>query len=328
MVINGIEKALSRKNSDRKIIDYLHRELLSGISDSVYSFEDLIYCYRQEMDTFFEALHRLEERTRIENTWQRKENSKPDELLQESRLCECYHCQITRGELDQLLRESGWTHEDDEEVQKLNFTKQIEKLNEHPINRRAREILEELAPTYYEVNQELRPKITEDRKNIDIEYGISPWWGLDVIILLECAETSRLIDLENELRTLWTPERESGWEELYDTLPMMSESEMSYHLRWLAEPLWEPDQQPKGVLDRLCGKHRPVCQELKQTREDFRKVYGEEAVQVSQGSLLEDIGIFLTEPDPEEAVNTLKRLLRTAATGMFQRYSPIFYPYM
>ena len=86
-----------------------------------------------------------------------------------------------------MLRESGWTHEDDAEVQKLDFTKQIEKLNEHPINQRAREILEELAPTYYEVNQELRPKITEDRKNIDIEYGISPWWGLDVIILLEWA---------------------------------------------------------------------------------------------------------------------------------------------
>ncbi|MDE0326409.1 MAG: HNH endonuclease [Candidatus Poribacteria bacterium] len=329
-------KALSRKVSDREIIDYLHRELLSSISESngVYSFEDLIYCYRQEMDTFFEALHRLEERTRIENTWQPKEERELDERLPESRLCGCNHCQITRDELDELLRESGWTHEDDEEVQKLNFTKQIEKLNEHPINQRAREILEELAPTYYEVNQELRPKITEDRKNIDIEYGISPWWGLDVIILLERAEISRLIDLENELRTLWTPEMESGWEELYDTLlmmdtlPVMSESEMSYHLIWLAEPLWEPDQQPKGVLDRLCGKHRPVCQELKQTTEDFRKLYGDEAVQVSQGSLSADIVTFLTEPNSEEAVNTLKRLLRTAATGMFQRYSPIFYPYM
>ena len=109
---------------------------------------------------------------------------------------------------------------------------------------------------------------------------------------------------------------------------MMSESEMSYHLRWLAEPLWEPDQQPKGVLDRLCGKHRPVCQELEQTWEDFRKAYGEDAAQVSQGSLSEDIVTFLTEPDPEEAVNTLKRLLRTAATGMWHRYDPVFYPYM
>ena len=323
-------KALSRKISDREIIDYLHRELLSSISKSngVYSFEDLIYCYRQEIDKFFEALHRLEERTRIENTWQPKEDSELDELLQENRLCECDHCQITRDELDELLRESGWTHEDDEEVQKLGFTKQIEKLNEHPINQRAREILEELAPTYYEVNQELRSKITEDRKNIDIEYGISPWWGLDVIILLECAVTYRPIHLENKLRTLWTPKTEAGWEKLYDTLPMMSESEMSYHLRWLIEPLWEPDQHPKDVLDRLCGKHRPVCQELEQTREDFRKSYGDEAVQVSQGSLLEDIVTFLTEPDPEEAVNTLKRLLRTAATGMWQRYDPVFYPYM
>ena len=173
-------KALSRKISDREIIDYLRREF------SVWKLNEAIYDYRQEIDRFLEALHRLEERTRIENTWQPKEDSELDELLRESRLCECDHCQITRDELDELLRESGWTHEDDEEVQKLNFTKQIEKLNEHPINQRAREILEELAPTYYEVNQELRPKITEDRKNIDIEYGISPWWGLDVIILLEC----------------------------------------------------------------------------------------------------------------------------------------------
>ena len=315
-------KTLSRKILDRKIIDYLRREF------SVWKLNEAIYDYRQEIDRFLEALHRLEERTRIENTWQPKEDSELDELLRESRVCECNVCQITRDELDELLRESGWTQEDDEEVQKLDFTKQIEKLNEHPINQRAREILEELAPTYYEVNQELRPKITEDRKNIDIEYGISPWWGLDVIILLECAETSRPTDLENELRILWTPETEAGWEKLYDTLPMMSESEMSYHLRWLTEPLWEPDQHPKDVLDRLCGKHRPVCQELEQTKEDFRKSYGDEAVQVSQGSLLEDIVTFLTEPDPEEAVNTLKRLLRTAATGMWQRYDPVFYPYM
>ena len=316
-------KVLSRKTSDSEIIDYLRHELSFETHP-----EDIIYDYKQKINRFLEALYRLEERTQIENTWQSKEDSELDELLRESRLCECDHCQITRDELDEVLRESGWTHEDDEEVQKLNFTKQIEKLNKHPINQRAKEILEELAPTYYEVNQELRPKLTEDRKNIDIEYGISPWWGLDVIILLECAETYRLIDLENKLCILWTPETESGWEELYDTLPMMSESEMSYHLRWLAEPFWEPDQQPKGVLDRLCGKHRPVCQELEQTREDFRKVYGEEAVQVSQGSLLEDIVTFLTEPDPEEAVNTLKRLLRTAATGMWQRYDPVFYPYM
>ena len=310
-------KALSRRNSDRKIIDYLHRELLSGISDGVYSFEDLIYFYRQEIDKFFEALYRLEERTRIENTWQPKEDSELDELLRESRLCECDDCQITRDALDELLRESGWTHEDDEEVQKLNFTKQIEKLNEHPINQRAREILEGLAPTYYEVNQALRDKIIESERETAADYGISPWWGLDVIILLELAETYRPIDLENELRTLWTPKTEAGWEKLYDTLPMMSELKTSYHLRWLAEPLWEPDQQPKDVLDRLCGKHLPTCQELEQTREDFRKLYGDEAVQLPQGSLSADIAAFLTEPDPKTAINKLKALLRMAATGIY-----------
>ena len=322
------KKALSRKISDREIIDYLERELLSGESTDTHSFENVMYDYRQEIDKFFEALYRLEERTRIENTWQPKDDRELGEPLRESKLCECDHCQITRDELDELLQESRWTHEDDEKVQKLNFTKQIEKLNEHPINQRAREILEELAPTYYEVNQALRDKIIESMRTTDADYGISPWWGLDVIILLEWTETYRPIDLENKLRILWTPETEAGAEKLYDTLPMMSESEMSYHLRWLTEPLWEPDQQPKEVLDRLCGKHRPVCQELEQTRENFRKLYGDEAVQVSQGSLSEDIVTFLTEPDSEEAVNTLKRLLRTAATGMWQRYSPIFYPYM
>ena len=318
-------KVLNRKISDGEIIDYLKRELSFQTHP-----EDIIYDYNQKIDGFLEALHQLEERTRIENTWQPKEDSELDELLRESRLCECNVCQIIRDELNELLRESGWTHEDDEEVQKLNFTKQIEKLNEHPINQHAKEILEELAPTYYELNQELRPKITEDKKNIDIEYGISPWWGLDVIILLEWvewAETHSPIHLENKVGILQIPKTELGWEEMYEeTLPTMFE--ISYHLRWLAEPLWEPDQQPKDVLDRLCGKHRPVCQELEQTRENFRKLYGDEAVQVSQGSLSEDIVTFLTEPDPEEAVNTLKRLLRTAATGMWQRYSPIFYPYM
>ena len=316
-------KVLNRKISDTEIIDYLRRELSFETHP-----EDIIHDYNHKIDCFLEALHRLEERTRIENTWQPKEDSKPDELLQESRLCECDHCQITRDELNELLRESGWTHEEDEEVQKLNFTKQIEKLNEHPINQRARDIFEELAPTYYEVNQALRDKIIESEREMNADYGISPWWGLDVIILLEWSETPSPIHLENELRTLWTPKTEAGWEKLYDTLPMMSESEISYHLRWLAEPLWEPNQQPKDVLDRLCGKHRPVCQELEQTKEDFRKVYGDEAVQVSQGSLSADIVAFLTEPDPAEAVNTLKRLLRTAVTGMWQRYSPIFYPYM
>lgn len=318
-------KVLNRKISDSEIIDYLRRELSFETHP-----EDITYDYNQKIDGFLEALHRLEERTRLENTWQRKEDSEFDELLREGRLCECNVCQIMRDELDELLRESGWTHEDDEEVQKLNFTKQIEKLNEHPINQRAREILEELAPTYYEMNQELRTKITEDKKNIDIEYGISPWWGLDVIILLEWvewAETHRPIHLENKGGILQIPKTELGWEKLYEeTLPTMFE--MSHHLRWLAEPLWELNQQPKDVLDRLCGKHRPVCQELKQTREKFRTLHGEDAVQVSQGSLSEDIVAFLTEPDPEEAVNTLKRLLRMAATGMWHRYSPIFYPYM
>ena len=316
-------KVLNKKISDGEIIEYLRRELSFETHP-----EDVIYDYNQKIDRFLEALYQLEERTSIENTRQPKEEDELDELLRESRLCECDHCQITRGELDELLRESGWTHKNDEEVQKLNFTKQIEKLNEHPINQRAREILEELAPTYYEVNQALRDKIIESMREAAADYGISPWWGLDVIILLEWAETYQPIHLENELRILWTPKTEAGWEKLYDTLPMMSESEMFYHLRWLAEPLWKPDQQPKDVLDRLCGKHRPVCQELEQTREDFCKVYGDEAVQVSQGSLSADIVAFLTEPDLEEAVNTLKRLLRTAATGMWQRYSPIFYPYM
>ena len=305
-------KVLNRKISDSEIIDYLRRELSFETHP-----EDIIYDYNQKIDGFLEALHRLEERTRIENTWQPKEDSELDELLRESRVCECNVCQITRDELDELLRESGWTQEDDEEVQKLDFTKQIEKLNEHPINQRARDILEELAPTYYEVNQELRSKITEDRKNIDIEYGISPWWGLDVIILLECADTSRPTDLENELRILWTPETEAGWEKLYDTLPMMSESEMSYHLRWLAEPPWEPDQQPKDVLDRLCGKHLPVCQELEQRRENFCTLYGDNAVQLSQGGLSTDIAAFLTEPDPKTATNKLKELLGMAATGIY-----------
>ena len=302
-------KVLSRKISDRKIIDYLRREF------SVWKLNDAIHDYRQEIDRFWEALHRLEERTRIENTWQPKEDSGLDELLRESTLCECNVCQITRDELDELLRESRWTHEDDEEVQKLNFTKQIEKLNEHPINQRAREILEELAPTYYEVNQGLRDKVIESERETNADYGISPWWGLDVIILLEWAETYRPIHLENELRTLWTPKTEAGWEKLYGTLPMMSE--MSHHLRWLAEPLWKPDQQPKNVLDRLCGKHLPTCQELEQTREDFRKLYGDEAVQLSQGSLSADIVAFLTEPDPKTAINKLKELSRMAATGIY-----------
>ncbi len=328
------KKALSRKISDRKIIDYLERELLSGESTDTHSFENVMYDYRQEIDKFFEALYRLEERTRIENTWQPKDDRELDEPLRESKLCECNHCQITRDELDELLRESGWTHENDEEVQKLNFTKQIEKLNEHPINQRAREILEELAPTYYEVNQALRDKIIESMRVPAADYGISPWWGLDVIILLEWTETHRPIHLENKLRILWTPETDAGseklydWEKLYDTLPMMSESEMSYHLRWLAEPLLEPDQQPKEVLDRLCGKHLPVCQELERTWENFRKVYGEDATQVSQGGLSEDIVAFLTESDPQEAVNQLKELLRMAATGRWHRYDPVFYPYM
>lgn len=308
-------KALSRRNSDRKIIDYLHRELLSGISDGVYSFEDLIYCYRQEIDTFFEALHRLEERTRIENTWQPKEDSEPDELLRESRLCECDDCQITRDKLEELLRESGWTHEDDEEVQKLGFTKQIEKLNEHPINQRAREILEELAPTYYEVNQALRDKFIENER--ETAYGISPWWGLDVIILLEWAETPGPIHLENELRTLRTPKTEAGWEKLYDTLPMMSELDRSYYLGWLVEPLLEPDQQPKDVLDKLCGRHLPTCRELEQTREDFHKLYGDNAIRLSQGGLSADIAAFLTESDLKTATNKFKELLRMAATGIY-----------
>lgn len=310
-------KALSRKISDRKIIDYLQRELLSGESTETHSFENVIYSYRQEIDKFFEALYRLEERTRIENTWQPKDDRELDEPLRESKLCECDHCQITRDELDELLRENGWTHEDGEEVQKLNFAKQIEKLNEHPINQRAREILEELAPTYYEVNQGLRDKIIESERKTNADYGISPWWGLDVIILLEWVETYRPIHLEKELRTLWTPKTEAGWEKLYDTLPMMSESEMSYHLRWLTEPLWEPDQQPKDVLDRLCGKHLPTCQELEQTREGFRTSYGDNAVQLSQESLSADIVIFLTEPDPKTAINKLKELLRMAATGIY-----------
>ena len=295
----------------------MHRELLSSISKSngVYSFEDLIYYYRQEIDTFLEALHRLEERTRIENTWQRKKDSELDKLLRESRLCECDNCQITRDELDELLRESGWTHEDDEEVQKLNFTKQIEKLNEHPINQRAREILEELAPTYYEVNQGLRHKIIESEREMNANYGISPWWGLDVILLLEWAETYRPIHWENKLRTLWTPKTEAGWEKLYDTLPMMSD--MSYHLQWLAEPIWEPDQQPKDVLDKLCGEHLPTCRELEQTRENFRKLYGDNAVQLSQGDLSVGIAVFLTEPDPKTATNKLKELLITAATEIY-----------
>ena len=312
-------KALSRRNSDRNIIDYLHRELLTSIrdSDGVYSFESLIGFYRQEIDTFFEALYRLEERTRIENTWQPKEDSELDELPRESGLCECDDCQITRDELDELLRESGWTHEDNEKVQKLNFTKQVEKLNEHPINQRAREILKELAPTYYEVNQALRDKIIESERKTAADYGISPWWGLDVIILLEWPETPDPIHLENELRTLWTPKTEAGWEKLYDTLPMMSESEMSYHLRWLAEPFWEPDQQPKDVFDKLCGRHLPTCRELEQTRESFRTLYGDNAVQLSQGGPSADIASFLTEPDPKTATNKLKELLRMVATGMW-----------
>lgn len=288
-------KALSRRNSDRNIINYLHRELLTSIrdSDGVYSFESLIGFYRQEMDTFFEAIYRLEERTRIENTWHPKEDS----------------------ELDELLRESGWTHEDDRELQKLNFAKQIEKLNEHPINQRARKILEELAPTYYEVNQALRDKIIESERKTAADYGISPWWGLDVIILLEWAETPGPIHLENKLRTLWTPKTEAGWEKLYDTLPMMSD--MPYHLRWLTEPLWEPDKQPKEVLDRLCGKHLPTPQEMEQHREYVYTLYGEDALALSQEGLFRDIWLFLPEePDSKKAVDILKELLRTAATGM------------
>ena len=302
-------KVLNRKISDTEIIDYLGRELSFETHP-----EDIIHDYNHKIDCFLEALHRLEERTRIENTWKRKEDSELDQPLQESRLCECDDCQITRDELNELLRESGWTHEEDEEVQRLDFTKQIEKLNEHPINQRAREILEELAPTYYEVNQALRDKIIESMRETAANYGISPWWGLDVIILLEWAEIPRPIHLERELRTLWL---EAGWEKLYSTLPMMSESQMSYHLRWLAEPLWEPDQQPKDVLDKLCGKHLPTCRELERTRENFRKLYGDNAVQLSQGGPSADIAAFLTEPDPKTATNKLKELLRVTATGIY-----------
>ena len=304
-------KVSSRKISDREIIDYLSREF------SVWELKHAIYDYREEIDRFLEALHRLEERTRIENTQQPKEESELDERPRESRLCECDHCQITRDALNELLQENGWTHEDDEEVQRLDFTKQIEKLNEHPINQRAKDILEELAPTYYEVNQALRDKIIESEREMNADYGISPWWGLDVIILLEWAETPRPIHLENELSTLWTPKMEAGWEKLYATLPMMSESEMSYHLRWLAEPLWEPDQQPKDVLDKLCGKHLPTCRELERARENFRTLYGDNAVQLSQGGPPADIAAFLTEPDPKTATNKLKELLRVTAIGIY-----------
>ena len=110
-------KVLNRKISDSKIIDYLRRELSFETHP-----EDIIYDDNQKIDSFLEALHRLEERTRIEKTWQRKEDS----------------------ELDELLRESGWTYEDDRELQKLESTKQIKKLNEHPINQRALEILDEV----------------------------------------------------------------------------------------------------------------------------------------------------------------------------------------
>ena len=92
---------------------------------------------------------------------------------------------------------------------------------------------------------------------------------------------------------------------------------MSYHLRWLAEPLLEPDQQPKDVLDKLCGRHLPTCRELEQTREGFRKLYGDNTVQLSQGSPSADIASFLTEPDPKTATNKLKELLRMAATGIY-----------
>ena len=172
-----------------------------------------------------------------------------------------------------------------------------------------------MAPTYYEVNQALRDKIIESMRETAADYGISPWWGLDVIILLEWAGTYRPIYLENELHTLWTPKTEAGWEKLYSTLPMMWE--MSYHLRWLAEPLWEPDQQPKDVLDKLCGKHLPTCRELEQTSEGFHKLYGDNAVQLSQGDLSAGIAVFLTEPDPKTATNKLKELLRTAATEIY-----------
>ena len=65
-------KVLIRKISDREIIDYLSREF------SVWKLNEAIYDYRQEIDRFLEALHRLEERTQIENTWQPKENSELD----------------------------------------------------------------------------------------------------------------------------------------------------------------------------------------------------------------------------------------------------------
>ena len=185
--------------------------------------------------------------------------------------------------------------------------------------------MEELAPTYYEVNQALRDKIIESEREMNANYGISPWWGLGVIILLEWAETPSAIHLENELRTLWTPKTEAGWEKLYATLPMMSA--MSYHLQWLAVTLWEPDKQPKEVLDRLYGKHLPTPQEMEKHREYVHTLYGEDALALSQEDLFHDIWLFLTEePDSKNGGDILKELLRTAAPGMMwfdNTYFPI-----
>ncbi|MYK95265.1 sel1 repeat family protein, partial [Candidatus Poribacteria bacterium] len=63
-------KVLNRKTSDTEIIDYLRRKLSFEAHP-----EDIIYDYNHKIDYFLEALHRLEERTRIENTWQPKEDS-------------------------------------------------------------------------------------------------------------------------------------------------------------------------------------------------------------------------------------------------------------
>ena len=209
-------------------------------------------------------------------------------------------------------------HEDDEEVQKLNFTKQIEKLNEHPINQRAKEIFGGIGTDILRGEPSVAGQNHREYEGDGCRLRYITLVGIrrNYTSGVDRKHTVRSI-WKRSLRTLWTPKTEAGWKKLYDTLPMMSELEMSYRLIWLAEPLWQPDQQPKEVLDRLCGKHLPTCQELERTRENFHKLYGDNAVQLSQGSLSADIVIFLTEPDPKTAINKLKELLRMAATGIY-----------
>lgn len=211
-------KVLNRKISDTEIIDYLRRELSFETHP-----EDIIYDDNQKIDGFLEALHRLEERTRIEKTW----HLKTWYLKKDS-------------ELDELLRKSGWTHGDNTEVQKPDSTKQIEtpiqqieiwqtmpdlrpkawqelmnQANQHPLNQHVETILE----TAYDVQG--RPNqmriaellwIHEELPTEPIE-GAFPHRAEYLPMLLKAIDKNPMQALQEEILHLNDPEMKENNEE-------------------------------------------------------------------------------------------------------------------